>query len=88
MLDGAHAPNAHPSARGAPGSQTPRKVRIHVHSEGNPFVLPREAADAPRTHDQAQNQSDQRRPVRGGGAHRSPAEFLSRKPQVRAAKTR
>eukprot|EP00969_Alexandrium_andersonii_P151589 6701742-Alexandrium_andersonii.AAC.1 len=68
--------------------QTPSKVRIHIHSEGNPFVLPWEVVDAPRAHDQVPSQSDQRRPVRGGGARHSPAEFLSRKPQVRAVKTK
>eukprot|EP00969_Alexandrium_andersonii_P240356 10610494-Alexandrium_andersonii.AAC.1 len=61
--------------------QTPSKVCIHVHSEGSPFVLPREVVDAPRAHDQVPGQSDQRRLIRGGGARHSPAEFLSRKPQ-------
>eukprot|EP00969_Alexandrium_andersonii_P047292 2074785-Alexandrium_andersonii.AAC.1 len=42
MLQGAHAPDAHPSARGAPSTQAPGKVRVRIHAEGNPFALPRE----------------------------------------------
>eukprot|EP00969_Alexandrium_andersonii_P343161 15168556-Alexandrium_andersonii.AAC.1 len=86
MLDGAHAPNTHPSARGSPSTQTPREIRVHVHAERDPVVLPREVVDAPRAHDQAQGQSDQRCPVRGGGVRHLAAEFLSREPQIRAIK--
>eukprot|EP00969_Alexandrium_andersonii_P171563 7583436-Alexandrium_andersonii.AAC.1 len=70
------APDAHPSARGTPSAQAPSEIGANVHSEGNPFVLPRTMVDAPRAHNQVPRQSDQRRPVCGGGVCHPPAELL------------
>eukprot|EP00969_Alexandrium_andersonii_P347014 15341881-Alexandrium_andersonii.AAC.1 len=84
MLNGTLSPNAHPSASGPPSAQTPREERVHARAEGGPIVLPREAVDAPRAHDQVERQPDQSCPVRGGRGRHSPAELLSREPQVRA----
>eukprot|EP00969_Alexandrium_andersonii_P081588 3596511-Alexandrium_andersonii.AAC.1 len=64
MLDGMCAPDAHPSTCGTPSVQTPSEISVHMHSQGNPFVLPREMVNAPRAHDQVARQPDQRRPVR------------------------
>eukprot|EP00969_Alexandrium_andersonii_P087641 3866725-Alexandrium_andersonii.AAC.1 len=81
MLNGAHAPKAHPSACGTPSMQTPREVRVHIHVKRDPVVLPREVVDTPRAHDQVPSQSGQRRPVCGGGVRHFAAEFLSREPR-------
>eukprot|EP00969_Alexandrium_andersonii_P182357 8057696-Alexandrium_andersonii.AAC.1 len=77
MLDGTHAPNAHPSACGAASMQTPSKARMHINAERNPLVLPREVGDAPRALDQVPGQPDQRGPIRGGRVRHPPPELLS-----------
>eukprot|EP00969_Alexandrium_andersonii_P000394 17415-Alexandrium_andersonii.AAC.1 len=88
MLNGVRAPNARPSACGAPSMRAPGKVRAHIHSERDPFVLPREVVDALWAHDQVPIQPDQHRPIRGGGVRHFAAELLSREPQVRAIKAK
>eukprot|EP00969_Alexandrium_andersonii_P253034 11183524-Alexandrium_andersonii.AAC.1 len=44
------APRTHtpPPTRRAPRAQAPCEVGVHVDTERNPFVLPREVVDAPR----------------------------------------
>eukprot|EP00969_Alexandrium_andersonii_P103701 4575912-Alexandrium_andersonii.AAC.1 len=66
MLNGAQPPNAHPPARGSSSVEAPSKVRVHIHAEADPIVLPREVVDTPRAHGQTSRQPDQRRPVCGG----------------------
>eukprot|EP00969_Alexandrium_andersonii_P081178 3579165-Alexandrium_andersonii.AAC.1 len=67
MLNGTRAANAQPPARGPPSAQAPSKVGVHIYSKGDPLVLPQEVVDSPRARNQVTRQSDQRRPVRGGG---------------------
>eukprot|EP00969_Alexandrium_andersonii_P030196 1316763-Alexandrium_andersonii.AAC.1 len=62
MLDGVHAPHAHPPASGPPGKEAPGEVRVDVSVESRPIVLPREMVDAPRARDQVSNQPDERGP--------------------------
>eukprot|EP00969_Alexandrium_andersonii_P268768 11878405-Alexandrium_andersonii.AAC.1 len=62
MLDGVGTAHTHTTARGPPSVQTPGKVRVHVHPEASPLVLPREVVDAPGVRDQVAGQPDQRRP--------------------------
>eukprot|EP00969_Alexandrium_andersonii_P270789 11968976-Alexandrium_andersonii.AAC.1 len=76
MLGGAHAPHAHPPARGPPGQETPSDVRIDVRAESGPVVLPREAADAPSAHDQVTDQPGERGSIRSGRGRHPPAALL------------
>eukprot|EP00969_Alexandrium_andersonii_P151838 6714146-Alexandrium_andersonii.AAC.1 len=80
MLDDAHAPHAHSTARGPPGQETPSEVRVDVCAECGPVVLPREAVDAPRAHDQATDQPDERCPIHSGRGRHPPTALLSCKP--------